>query len=69
MSSRISGYRDEETIQQIVDAARAIEEFCQGVTFDEFTRDLKTQSAIQYTGSGHRRSGVSINRSLPRGYP
>ncbi len=48
MSNRISGYRDEDTIQQIVDAARAIEEFCQGMTFDEFTRDLKTQSAIQY---------------------
>lgn len=48
MSDRIRGYRDDDTLQQIMDAVRAIDVFCRGMTFDEFTRDLKTQSATQY---------------------
>lgn len=48
MAGRAKPFRDGETARQIVDAARAIAGFCQGITLDEFRHDRKTWSATQY---------------------
>lgn len=48
MATRGRAFRDDDTLQQIINAADAVISFCRGMRLDQFQHDVKPWSATQY---------------------
>ncbi len=57
---------DDSALLDLAIAARRVAEFISGMDWNEFERDLKTQSAVQHQFIGHGRGNQAVERRVSR---